>query len=82
MSGCDPIIKSAEVLMQQKQLRDQANATSFTKDPAEFFQKRVVSVEDALTIEKANLCMKKCQEPVDILKRVISSNLKEININI
>ena len=82
MDRCQSQIKLAQAVMEVKQERDKVNESSYTMEPSEFFSKRLVSVEDALKIERANLCMKKCQEPVDVLKRVISANLKEININI
>ena len=41
-----------------------------------------MKIEDALIIEKANYCMDSCKKPVDILKRIISSNLNEVNMNI
>ncbi len=45
-------------------------------------EKRYTKVEDALVIEKANKCMERCQFPVDIIKRVLASNLKEVTNNI
>ena len=58
------------------------NKNSYTLDKMEFFEQRVTKVEDALIIERANHCMEKCKTPVDILKRVLASNLKEITTNI
>ena len=48
----------------------------------EFFENRLTKVEDALVVERANFCMEKCKAPVDIIKRVLASNLKEVTINI
>ena len=42
----------------------------------------MTKVEDAITVEKANLCMEKCKQPVDVLKRILQSNLKEVQVNI
>tara|TARA_B110001450_G_C17397033_1_gene390093 strand:+ start:307 stop:600 length:294 start_codon:yes stop_codon:yes gene_type:complete len=41
-----------------------------------------LKVEDALEIERANLCMNQCHEPSQIIKRVLSSNMKEVSMNI
>ena len=58
------------------------NAKSFTLDKVEFFESRMTKVEDALIVEQANRCMERCKQPVDVLKRVMSSNLKEVTQNI
>ena len=82
MSDCQKHIKLAEAVVDVKKTKDSSNEASYTKNPADFFSNRMVSVDDALTIERANLCMKRCQEPVDVLRRIVHANLKEININI
>lgn len=55
---------------------------SYTLDKVDFFENRMTKVEDALIVEQANICMEKCKQPVDVLKRVLSSNLKEVTMNI
>ena len=48
----------------------------------EFMSYRMTKIEDALIVEQANSCMEKCKQPVDILKRVLGSSLKEVTRNI
>ena len=43
---------------------------------------KIIKTDDALLIEQANLCMERCSAPVDILKRVLSNNLKEVMMNV
>ena len=68
--------------MQAKDARDQINKQTYTLDKMEFFEKRLTKVEDALVVERANYSMEKCKAPVDIVKRVLASNLKEVTTNI
>ena len=68
--------------MKAKEQRDEYNKTSYTLDKMEFFENRLTKVDDALVVERANFCMEKCKAPVDIIKRVLASNLKEVTINI
>ena len=68
--------------MNAKEKRDEINKQSYTLDKMEFFENRLTKVEDALVVERANFCMEKCKEPVDIIKRVLASNLKEVTVNI
>ena len=63
MSKCGSTIMKAKEIMAMKQQRDEENKTQYTLDKMEFFQKRLLRVEDALEIERANLCMNKCHEP-------------------
>jgi hypothetical protein len=53
----------------------------FYLDPEEYFSRRFVSVEESVAFEKASLCMHNCQLPVDIVKRVMASNVKELQDN-
>ena len=82
LNKCNEHMRLAEAVVEEKKKRDQENAASFTRNPGDFFANRMVPVTDALKIERANLCTQRCQEPVDVLKRLVSANLKEININI
>ena len=68
--------------MYYKKSRDEVNHQSYTLDKHEFFEKRLTKVEDALAVERANLCMEKCKQPSEIVKRVLASNLKEVTLNI
>ena len=56
--------------------------TPFTMDSEEYMRTRFVSVEEAVAFEKAAVCMQQCQLPVDIVKRIMGSNFKEIENNI
>ena len=82
MARCQPYILRAEDVMKRKQSRDLVNANTYSLNKVEFFQARLPSVEDALAVERANFCMERCKLPVDIIKRVLSSNLKEVSNNI
>ena len=52
---------SAQDIMNEKQARDEINKQSYTLEKMEFFEKRLTKVEDALIVERANLCMEKCK---------------------
>lgn len=82
MKECRPTLLKAREIMDQKNQRQQTYQSTFTLDRQEFIEKRLIKVEDALLIEKANQCQAKCQQPTDILKRILQSNLKEVSNNI
>ena len=82
MSNCSSLRVIAEDAAKVKKERDFENTGQYTLNPAEFFANRFLSIDDALSMERANVCMNRCQEPVRVLKAVISANLKEINLNL
>ena len=47
----------------------------FILDPEEFIEKRLTSLEEAVAFEKATSCMEDCRRPVDIVKRIMNSNV-------
>ena len=76
------MISAAQQIMETNKARQQAMQGTFTLDKLEFFEKRMTKIEDALIVEQANQCMAKCKQPVDIWKRIVSSQMKEISMNI
>ena len=82
MFKCQPSVAAAQNIMNIKKQKDEQFIGQYTLSKNEFFNSKLTSVEDALVVEKANVCMKKCREPGEIIKRVLSSNLKEISENI
>ena len=82
MIECRPTLVRAREIMDETRQRAQTYQSTFTLDKKEFIEKRLVKVEDALIVEKANQCQNKCQQPTEILKRILQSNLKEVSNNI
>ena len=70
MQRCNPQISAAQNVMEVKEQR-QKQAQSYSLDPVDYFENRVTKIEDAIIVEKANLCMDRCKQPVEILKRLL-----------
>ena len=51
-------------------------------DTEEFLAHRYTSLEEAISFEKAAMCMQSCQLPLDITKRILASNIKKIEENL
>ena len=51
-------------------------------DPELFIEKKVTRLDEAATFEKAANCMQSCQLPLDIVKRIMTSNIREVQINL
>ena len=51
-------------------------------DPETFISKKITSIEEASTFEKAALCMNDCKLPLEMVKRIMSSNVSALQTNI
>ena len=80
MTRCQPQIDQAQRLMEARNQKMQGSV--YTLDKHEFFERKLTKIDDALMVERANFCMDKCKQPVDIVKRVLAANMKQINTNI
>lgn len=47
----------------------------FVLEPEEFIEKRLTTFEEAVAFEKAASCMDDCKRPIDIVKRIMNSNV-------
>ena len=72
----------AREIMDQKREKEQAHKSTFTLDKQAFFETRVVKAEDAIIVERANRCQARCQQPSEVLKRILSANLKAVSENV
>ena len=54
----------------------------FILEPEEFIARRLTTVEEAVKFEKAATCMEDCRRPIDIVKRIMNSNVKEVQSNL
>ena len=68
--------------MEMRRSKEEKFTPKFTLEKSEFFEHKWTNVEDSIIVEKANRCMDQCKQPVDVLKRILGSNLKEVTINI
>lgn len=50
----------------------------FILEPEEFIVKKLTTIEEAVAFEKATSCMEDCRRPIDIVKRIMNSNVKEV----
>ena len=60
----------------------ESDRKGYIMDPATFVTKKITQLDEAAVFERAANCMQGCQLPVDIVKRVISSNVSEVEDNI
>ena len=51
-------------------------------DPETFISKKITSIEEASTFERAASCMNECKLPLEIVKRIMSSNVSALQTNI
>ena len=54
----------------------------FILEPEEFIARRLTTVEEAVTFEAAAACMEDCRRPIDIVKRIMNSNIQEVQKNL
>ena len=45
-------------------------------EPEQFIAKRMTTIEEAVAFEKAATCMDDCKRPIDIVKRIMNSNVQ------
>ena len=50
----------------------------FILEPEDFIARRLTTVEEAVKFEKAACCMEDCRRPIDIVKRIMNSNVQEV----
>ena len=47
-------------------------------EPEEFVDTKITGLDEAASFERAAICMQNCQLPVDVVKRVMSTNVREL----
>ena len=57
-------------------------ASQFNLDPDDFVKSKLTSFEDAGKFERAAMCMQNCQLPIDIIKRIMNSNINDLQLNL
>ncbi len=81
MANCRPKITAGQQLVAEKKARAAAAGSEFTLDPQEFQSRFLTSFEDQLTIEQASACAQKCHLPVQRMKKIMGTHVKEISTN-
>ena len=54
------------------------NKQKYILDPEEFVSTKITSLDEAVSFERAAICMQNCQLPVDVVKRVMTTNVREL----
>ena len=80
---CDQLqTKAAEVIENVSDRRIPADPNELILDPVKLLAKRFTGLEESVAFEKAAICMQECQLPLDITKRILSSNVRELELNL
>ena len=56
----------------------ESDAKGYLMEPEVFVTKKVVHLDEAAVFERAANCMQGCQLPLDIVKRVMTTNIREL----
>ena len=81
---CDDLkIKAQDVIDDVSDRKhNYAKPQELVLEPEAFLAKRHTHLEEAVAFEKAALCMQECQLPVDITKRILAANVRELETNL
>ena len=53
-----------------------------TSTNQQFVDNKLTNLDDAVSFEKAAQCMEQCQLPLDIVKRIMQNNIREVQDNL
>ena len=81
MQRCEYLQYEAEKVISAAEDRKYSKEP-YILDPELFIEKKITTLEESAAFERAAMCLERCELPIDVVKRIMSSNIKEVQMNL